>query len=282
MVESKTLSVEEVSKTYGYWKPYQALKAVSFSLAQGQVCGLLGPNGAGKTTLIKSILGLAKPDSGKIEVFGASSMSVASRERIGFLPEESYLYSFMDIQETIRFASSLYKSKGGGASRKALTDMDVRSAMDFVGLAWEVRSRKISQCSKGMRRRVALAQALIHDPELVVLDEPTSGFDPMGIAMMKSIIRKLRDRGCSVLLCSHQLGEVQDLCDHVVILDKGEVLAQGSIDDLLTPDHFHLKFEDEAQWKMASEYLREKGLEHESRSFGDLEEFFIALMQQRV
>jgi len=216
------IRVEGLVKAYGR-RQLPVLNEVGFELGAGKVLGLLGPNGAGKTTLIKIILGLVKPDSGKFWLFGKEGIDREAKKRLGFLPEESYLYSFLTIRETLVMTSRIY----GKFDREKLDRM-----LGLIGLSG-VADRKIGECSKGMKRRAALGQALIHDPELLILDEPTSGYDPIGMREVKDLIRKLNSEGKTLLICSHQLSEVQDLCDEIVMLHHGQVVAQGPIASLL-------------------------------------------------
>lgn len=262
-----SIDVKDLKKKYGIINPHHALRGLSFQVRQGRTCGLLGPNGAGKTTVIKAILGLIRPTSGELSVLGASKLSAADREQIGFLPEESYLYPFLTVQETLEFAADLYP-------RSKELRLRIPEVIKLVELA-HATTRKISQCSKGMRRRTALAQALLHDPSLIILDEPTSGFDPMGIAMMKSIINDLHLRGKTVLLCSHQLKEVQDLCQDVVILLNGQAVAAGSMDELVPENRWGVECADEQDLLKVKNWMMEQGMVVDSFAMGDLEKFFI-------
>jgi ABC-2 type transport system ATP-binding protein len=265
------ISVKHLKKSYGWFQRQQVLKGVSFDVPKGRCCGLLGPNGAGKTTMIKSLLGLVRPDSGQIRLLGDDRFSKGVKAKVGFLPEESYLYSFMTIEETMRFSADLY---GGGVE----TINRIDPLLNTVSL-FDVKKRKISQCSKGMRRRVAFAQAMLHDPELLILDEPTSGFDPMGMAMMKDVIRGLHQQGKTLLICSHQLKEVQDLCEDIVILHHGEVMAQGALSELVPTDSWQLNFKTKEQWETAKAHLAED-LNYNEFQAGDLEAFFVRLVQE--
>jgi ABC-2 type transport system ATP-binding protein len=265
------ISVCDLKKSYGWLRRQAVLKGVSFDVTAGSCCGLLGPNGAGKTTLIKSLMGLVRFDKGEVQVLGGDGYSKKIRSRVGFLPEESFLYSFLTIEETMRFSADLY---GGG--KEVLSRID--PLLELVVLN-DFRSRRISQCSKGMRRRVAFAQAMLHDPDLLILDEPTSGFDPVGMAMMKDVIRDLHDQGKTLLICSHQLREVQDLCDDIVILHRGEVLAKGPLSDLVPTDKWMLTFDDELVWSGAKARLEREELPFCEHEHGDLEAFFVRLVE---
>jgi ABC-2 type transport system ATP-binding protein len=194
---------------------------------RGEIFGLLGPNGSGKSTTIKLLLGLLFPTSGQALVFDKNSTDVSKNERIGYLPEESYLYKFLNAEETLDFYGRLFNMSA--AQRRSRT----QQLIDLVDLNWAKR-RQLKEYSKGMTRRIGLAQALINDPELILLDEPTTGLDPIGTREMKDLIIKLRDQGKTVLMCSHLLADVQDVCDRIAILHQGELKELGRVDDLLT------------------------------------------------
>ena len=203
-----------------------AVQDVSFRIEAGEVFGLLGPNGSGKTTTMKVMLGLLFPTAGSVSVMGESPRSVKAKERIGYLPEESYLYRFLNATETLEFYGKLFGIPRKERRRRA--DM----LLERVGLT-DAKHRPLSDYSKGMARRIGLAQSLINDPDFILLDEPTSGMDPLGRIEMKTIIRELRDEGKSVLLCSHLLAEVEDVCDRVCILYNGKILKEGAVSELL-------------------------------------------------
>lgn len=204
----------------------QAVKNLSFDIHRGEVFGLLGPNGSGKSTTIKIMLGLLAPSAGHIEVLGRPPHDVAVKHRIGFLPEESYLYRFLTADETLDFYAKLFNIPK--AQRRAKADELIR----LVGLE-HARSRPLKEYSKGMARRIGLAQALVNDPELIILDEPTTGLDPIGVEEMKQMILRLREAGKTVLLCSHLLADVEEVCDRVAIMCDGDLLAYGPLGDLL-------------------------------------------------
>jgi ABC-2 type transport system ATP-binding protein len=191
-----------------------------------EVFGLLGPNGSGKSTTLKMILGLLFPTRGQIAVLGRPPADVAVKKRIGFLPEESYLYPFLDARETLDFYGRLFQQPR--QERRRRIDM----LLDMVGLS-SVAFRRVGEYSKGMQRRIGLAQALINDPDVLILDEPTSGMDPIGTREFKDLIRTLALRGKTVIVSSHLLADVEDVCDRVCILYGGKRRAMGSIDDLL-------------------------------------------------
>ncbi len=212
----------------------RAVDDVSFEVRRGEVFGLLGPNGSGKTTIIKMLLGLLHPTKGYIEVFGRSPRHVAIKSRIGYLPEESYLYRFLDSRETLDFFGNLFKLPAQERQKR------IEQLLEMVGLS-QTRTRPVGEFSKGMQRRIGLAQALINDPDLVLLDEPTSGLDPIGCREMKDLIRTLASRGKTVILSSHLLADVEDVCDRVLILYGGRVQAIGPLHELLTrPDRIRI------------------------------------------
>jgi ABC-2 type transport system ATP-binding protein len=203
-----------------------ALRALNIEVRRGEVFGLLGPNGSGKTTTIKLLLGLLFPTDGEGFVFGQPAADVRKNERIGYLPEESYLYRFLNAEETLDFYGRLFNLDPLLRRKKA------RELIDKVGLKAD-RKRILREYSKGMRQRIGLAQALINDPDLVILDEPTSGLDPLGARWMKDLIRELRALGKTVIMCSHRLEDVQDVCDRIAILSEGELQAYGEVEVLL-------------------------------------------------
>ena len=223
------IETRNLSKIYrDFWgrKKVHALKSLDIDVRPGEIFGLLGPNGSGKSTTIKLILGLLFPTSGRVLVFGNDATETQKNERIGYLPEESYLYRFLNAEETLDFYGRLFNMSA--ADRKRRVDELIR----LVGLQG-AKHRQLREYSKGMARRVGLAQALINDPDLVLLDEPTTGLDPIGTREMKDLILSLRDQGKTVLLCSHQLADVQDVCDRVAILHQGELKELGRVSDLL-------------------------------------------------
>src|SRR6266566_4071170 len=203
-----------------------ALTALNLEIYQGEVFGLLGPNGSGKTTTIKLLLGLLFPTDGDAFVFGKPAADVKKNERIGYLPEESYLYRFLNAEETLDFYGRLFDMP---ASRRRSKSQEL---IEMVGLARD-KKRILKEYSKGMRQRIGLAQALINDPELIILDEPTSGLDPLGTAWMKRLIIELRDKGKTILMCSHRLEDVQQICDRIAILNEGELQELGEVSQLL-------------------------------------------------
>jgi ABC-2 type transport system ATP-binding protein len=227
------VSVRGLTKVFkDFWgRPKaRAVDNADFEVQRGEVFGLLGPNGSGKSTTVKLILGLLHPTKGHIEVFGHSARHVATKSRIGYLPEESYLYRYLNSRETLDFFGNLFR-----LPRKERNDR-AEQLLEMVGLS-QTRMRAVGEFSKGMQRRIGLAQALINDPDLVILDEPTSGLDPIGCREVKDLIVALARRGKTVILSSHLLADVEDVCDRVVIYYGGKVQARGTLKELLaTPD----------------------------------------------
>src|SRR2546422_6483944 len=227
------VSVRGLTKVFkDFWgRPKaRAVDSVDFDVRRGEVFGLLGPNGSGKSTTVKLLLGLLYPTKGHIEVFGHSPRHVATKARIGYLPEESYLYRYLNSRETLDFFGNLFHLDKGARDNRA------EQLLEMVGLS-QTRMRAVGEFSKGMQRRIGLAQALINDPDLVILDEPTSGLDPIGCREVKDLILALARRGKTVILSSHLLADVEDVCDRVVIYYGGRVQAMGTLGELLaTPD----------------------------------------------
>lgn len=224
------IETEDLTKAYkSFWgrRKILALDKLNIAIQKGEIFGLLGPNGSGKTTTLKLLLGLISPTEGRAYVLGKSTNDVAIKSKIGFLPEESCFYRFLNADETLDFYGQLFRIPG--KERK----LRINRLVEQVGLEF-ARKRPLRQYSKGMLRRIGIAQALINDPDLVILDEPTSGLDPIGTKETKDIILALKERGKTVLLCSHLLSDVQDICDRVAILDKGKLQLAGTIDELLS------------------------------------------------
>src|SRR5689334_16756396 len=223
------IETRKLTKVYrDFWGRQKkvALNALNLEIYQGEVFGLLGPNGSGKTTTIKLLLGLLFPTDGDAFVFGRPAADVKKNERIGFLPEESYLYRFLNAEETLDFYGRLFNMPSDVRRERTAR------LIDMVGLNWAKR-RQLREYSKGMTRRIGLAQALINDPELILLDEPTSGLDPIGTREMKDMILKLKEQGKTIIMCSHQLADVQDVCDRIAVLHQGELKELGRVDSLL-------------------------------------------------
>jgi len=230
-VAARDVAIETVQLTktfHDFWHraKARALDNVDLEMYRGEVFGLLGPNGSGKSTMIKIILGLLFPTSGSVAIFGHHPRNIRVKERIGYLPEESYLYRYLNATETLDFYGRLFNLPAH--ERRRRTD----ALLEMVGLHSQ-RRRPLSEYSKGMSRRIGLAQALINDPELLLLDEPTTGLDPLGTRQIKELVRKLKARGKTVLLCSHLLADVEDVCDRIGILYGGRLWAVGPVEELL-------------------------------------------------
>lgn len=228
MTRDTVLELSEVRKTFrDFWgRPtVEAVKGLTFSVHAGEVFGLLGPNGSGKSTTIRMLLGLLKADAGTLRVFGQAPTSIEARRAIGYLPEITYLHPFLTPRETLRYYGRL-----SGLSRDIL-DARITDLLNLTGLT-DAADRRVGTFSKGMTRRVGLAQALLSAPRLLVLDEPTSGLDPVGTREVKDLILAFRERGISVLMSSHLLGDVQECSDRVLILDHGETRALGDVKEL--------------------------------------------------
>jgi ABC-2 type transport system ATP-binding protein len=204
----------------------RAVNNLSFEIRPREVFGLLGPNGSGKSTTIKMILGLLRPTVGRIAVFGKSPTDVAVKARIGYLPEESYLYGFLNARETLEYYAKLFELDAATRTRR------IDELLDMIGLTG-AQFRPVREYSKGMQRRIGIAQALINDPDLLILDEPTTGLDPIGTRQVKDLIIELARRGKTILLSSHLLADVEECVDRLVILYGGQKRAEGTCDDLL-------------------------------------------------
>jgi ABC-2 type transport system ATP-binding protein len=203
-----------------------AVKDLSLRIEPGEVYGLLGPNGSGKSTTLKIILGLVSPTRGRTEIFGRDSRLVESRDAVGFLPENPYFQKFLTGKETLRFFGRLCGLRGAKLRNQ------VNELLDLVGLS-KARNRRLGTYSKGMLQRIGLAQALVHDPRLVVLDEPTAGVDPAGSRDIRDLILDLKRRGITVLLSSHLLAQAQEICDRIGILADGVLVREGRLQELI-------------------------------------------------
>jgi ABC-2 type transport system ATP-binding protein len=229
MAQNFVVETRSLTKVYrDFWgrKKKTALNALDLTIHKGEIFGLLGPNGSGKTTTIKLLLGLLFPTGGDAFVFGEPAAKVEKNERIGYLPEESYLYRFLNAEETLDFYGRLFDMPAAVRRERSA------KLIDMVGLSAD-KKRILKEYSKGMRQRIGLAQALINDPELVILDEPTSGLDPLGTRWMKDLILDLRKQGKTVLMCSHRLDDVQDVCDRIAILYNGDLQELGAVSKLV-------------------------------------------------
>jgi len=228
-MSTPAVQIEGITKTFPVPLRRQrvmAVKNLSLSVQPGEVYGLLGPNGCGKSTTLKILLGLVTPNSGRALIFGKDSREYRSRRDVGFLPENPYFYKFLTAAETLAFYGKIC-----GLSGKTLATR-IDELIELVGLC-DARDRRVGGFSKGMLQRIGLAQALIQDPGLVVLDEPTAGVDPAGSHQIRDLILDLKKRGKTVLLTSHLLEQVQEICDRVGIMARGEMIREGSLDDLV-------------------------------------------------
>ena len=219
----------ELTKTFkDFWRRdrVRAVDHLNLSVNRGEVFGLLGPNGSGKTTTIKLILGLLFPTSGGVRIFGMPPGNISLKSRIGFLPEESYLYKYLNATETMSFYGRLFGLSALERSKRT------KKLLGMVNLSASA-NRPVGEYSKGMARRIGIAQALINDPDLVIMDEPTSGLDPIGRREVKDIILELKELGKTVVLSSHLLAEVEDVCDRIAILYAGKLIAEGNVGEIL-------------------------------------------------
>ena len=279
MVEAVGLT--KIFKDFWNRPKARAVNGLDLSIKKGEVFGLLGPNGSGKSTTIKMILGLLYPTRGELRVFGQDPQKVSIKSRIGYLPEETYLYKYLTAFETLDFYGALFGLDAGQRRERA------SQLLEMVGLAHAV-DRPVGEFSKGMARRIGLAQALINDPDLVILDEPTSGLDPIGCREVKDVIRLLASRGKTVILCSHLLADVQDVCQRVVVLYGGQIRAQGLLSDILREEDKTQIITPRLSEKTVAElkdFLATHGVggldrvsvDHPGR---DLEDFFLEVVRQ--
>ena len=223
------LEIRNLSVTYGKGaRAVKALDGVSLELVPGEIFGLIGPNGAGKTTLIKAVLGLLEPDRGEVRVGGEPGGSVAARSRLGYMPEVAYYYDFLRAGEFLRLCGRLCGMRGRALERR------ITSLLDRLGLAAH-RRKLIKHYSKGMRQRLGLAQAMLHEPGLLLLDEPTSGLDPIARRDVRRLMLALRDEGRTVLFSSHELSEVETVCDRVAMINGGRLIVSGTMEEILRP-----------------------------------------------
>jgi ABC-2 type transport system ATP-binding protein len=282
--DNQAVRIDHLSKVYkDFWgrDKVRALDDLNLTIEKGEVFGLLGPNGSGKSTTIKLLLGLIFPSSGSASILGQPAGSTAINERIGFLPEESYLYRFLNGEETLKFYGRLFKIPRKELNRR------VPELLDIVGLDAKARKRKLREYSKGMARRIGLAQALINDPDLILLDEPTTGLDPIGTREMKDLILSLKQRGKTVLLCSHLLYDVQDVCDRITILFKGKMQTLGDVRDLLQVKditQFQVKGLSEPQIQEMRQFLVRMGVDNATVTHPttSLEDLFMRVVQENT
>ncbi len=222
----KCVGLTKIFRDFWLRHRVRAVDHIDLEVRRGEVFGLLGPNGSGKSTTIKLALGLLHPSSGRVFVLGKRPEEVAIKKRIGYLPEESYLYRFLNARETLDYYGRLFFQSRPQRQRR------IDMLLEMVGLT-AVQRRPVGEYSKGMQRRIGLAQALINDPDLLILDEPTTGLDPIGTRQIKDLIFELAQRGKTVLLCSHLLTDVEDVCHRVAIMFGGKIRKEGTVDELL-------------------------------------------------
>jgi ABC-2 type transport system ATP-binding protein len=222
----ESVALRKVFKDFWMRTKALAVDAVDFEIYPNEIFGLLGPNGSGKSTIIKMILGLLHKTSGRLTVFGKPPSDVMTKKYIGFLPEESYLYRFLNPKETLDYYGKLFGLSSSVRKRR------IDELLEMIGLT-QVAHRPLGEFSKGMTRRIGIAQALINDPDFLILDEPTSGLDPIGTRQVKDLLLELRKRGKTILLSSHLLADVEDVCDRMVVLYGGKIRAEGTVDELL-------------------------------------------------
>ena len=280
----RIVAVEHLSKVFrDFWmrNRVKAVDDVSFDVNRGEIFGLLGPNGSGKSTIIKVMLGLLHKSFGRCTVFGKLPTDVAAKKRIGYLPEESYLYQFLNARETLDYYAKLFQLDHSVRAKR------IDELLEMVGLT-AVQFRPVREYSKGMQRRIGIAQALINDPELLILDEPTTGLDPIGTRQIKDLILELGRRGKTVILSSHLLGDVEDCVDRMVILYGGKIQAEGTCDELLE-SHDRTTIEtdalDDDTISAIDALIRQRSggarhIERVSKPRQKLEELFIGLVEK--
>ncbi|MDE3068082.1 MAG: ABC transporter ATP-binding protein [Verrucomicrobiota bacterium] len=233
ILRTEKLRVEFRSREFRQ-APKVALKGLDLEVAAGDIFGFLGPNGAGKTTTINVLLGFIPPTSGTASLFGIDVRQPIARQRIGYLPEMTYYYKFLTAEELLRFYAKIF-----GLPR-AQADRRIDQLLKLVEMD-SARKRLIKNYSKGMQQRVGLAQALINDPDLLILDEPTGGLDPIGRMKVREIILRLKNEGKTVFFSSHELGEVETICDRVAIIQDGELKASGPVNEITGTEHANLE-----------------------------------------
>ncbi|MDG2031803.1 MAG: ABC transporter ATP-binding protein [Phycisphaerales bacterium] len=274
----EAVGLSKVFNDFWFRAKARAVDGVDLEVRQGEVLGLLGPNGSGKSTTIKLILGLLKKTQGKLAVFGKDPSHVSIKKRIGYLPEETYMYRFLDARETLDYYGKLFGLDHRIRKRR------VDELLDMVGLG-QVAHRKVGEYSKGMARRIGIAQALINDPDLLILDEPTSGLDPLGTRQVKELIEQLGRKGTTILLSSHLLSDVEDVCDRMVILYGGKIRAEGTAKELLADSEHTVikipKISDQAISAVESTLERTAGVHIESVESPRqrLEDFFMGIVE---
>ncbi|MAW20389.1 MAG: ABC transporter ATP-binding protein [Puniceicoccaceae bacterium] len=228
-MSTSAICIQNLTKDFAVGMRGKKLRAVDdlcLEVGDNEIFGLLGPNGSGKSTTIKIILGLLEASKGTCEIYGRPSKLVDARRSVGFLPEAPYFYRYLTGRELVRYYARICMVT------RVKIDSAVDSVIKLVGMT-EAADRRVGTYSKGMLQRIGLAQSLVHDPQLVILDEPTAGVDPLGSAAIAEIVRELKRRGKTVLLSSHLLAQIEGLCDRVAILHRGKLVREGRIDDLV-------------------------------------------------
>ena len=274
----ETSKLVKVFKDFWQRPKVRAVDGLDLEIRKGEIFGLLGPNGSGKSTTIKILLGLLHATSGNVIVLGREPRNVETKARIGYLPEESYLYDYLSPYETLDFYGRLFDLEGGVRKER------IAQLLEMTGLTHAAR-RSVGEFSKGMARRVGLAQALINDPELVILDEPTSGLDPVACRQVKDLMITLARRGKTIILSSHLLADVEDVCDRVAILYNGSVRAQGRVNQLLEKQEsvrLTMPSLPPAEMRKVLELIRERigkdpQVDHPSMN---LEQFFLEVVEK--
>lgn len=280
---SPVLLAEDLRKTFrDFWgRPRaEAVRGVSLSVGSGEILGMLGPNGSGKSTTIKMALGLLRPTAGTVRLFGLPPSDRRARARVGYLPELSHLHPFLTPRETLLYAAGLADMPRPAAAARA------EELLRRVGLDGVAADRRVGEFSKGMARRVGLARALVADPELVVLDEPTSGLDPVGRRDVKDLVKELGREGRTVVLSSHLLSEVQDVCTRIAVLVRGRIRAGGALPGLLEKPGGAIRFtatglppEKSADARAALLALGAESVSTDAPTVA-LEDYFLALLGQ--
>ncbi|PAZ02913.1 MAG: ABC transporter ATP-binding protein [Opitutia bacterium AMD-G3] len=236
MTATSAISVQGLTKDFRVGLRGLKLRAVdnlTLEIPRGQVFGLLGPNGCGKSTTLKIVLGLVPATTGTISILGSPSATAEARKRTGFLPEAPYFHKFLTGRELVEYCARL-----SGVPADKVTAA-VEASLELAAMT-EAANRPIGTYSKGMLQRIGLAQAIVHDPELVILDEPTAGVDPVGSAAIGRMIHAMRAKGKTIVLCSHLLGQVEQVCDRVAIMDRGRLVLEGRVDEVLAQRDRHV------------------------------------------
>jgi len=282
-VSTSAISIQNLSKEFAVpfrREPVHAVRNLSLEIPAGEVYGLLGPNGSGKSTTMKILLGLVSPTSGSSSIFGIRSQLVESRENVGFLPENPYFYKYLTGLETLLFYGKLCGLSGNSLKEKA------HALLTTVGLS-DAADRRLSGYSKGMLQRIGLAQALVGDPRLLVLDEPTAGVDPAGSHDIRDLILQFKSQGITVLLCSHLLNQVQEICDRIGIMNQGVLVAEGRIEDLIAhPNQTELILENASRelLQAISNTATTSGarIVDERKPHADLERYFLKITGKKT